>query len=448
MLKFTLLLSGLLILTACSTTRPVLNTPVNTVLPTNGEAVGSAVRSNDLALILTFSGGGTRASAFSYGVLKGLRDVNIQASSGSTYRLLDEVDLISSVSGGSFTAAYYGLYGDAIFEDYEDRFLKHPVQTNLLIDWLLKPVNWIKLFPGFYNRTDLAAEYYEKNIFGSKTFADLPEDAPQVVINATDLSAGLAFSFTTDDFQWICSDLGSYPIGRAVAASAAVPVIFSPITLENHSGCEYPEEINARQAASRNDELALGNRKYQNKDQYPFLHLVDGGISDNLGIRSLLHVISENNNNFWDVLSRFNMKQTQDVVFIVVNASDNIPAEIALTSEEPDTSLTLAAMTTIQFNRYNSDTLDILESEFEHWSDQVKSGRCQEHESEQCDLIRFHLIELDFSQLPQAEFQELGRVETSLELLPAQVDKLINAGEKLLKTSPHLQQLIHRLNIR
>jgi NTE family protein len=61
-------------------------------------------------LILAFSGGGTRAAAFAYGVLEELAATPVVLG-GRPRRLLDEVDLISAVSGGSFTAAYYGLYG-------------------------------------------------------------------------------------------------------------------------------------------------------------------------------------------------------------------------------------------------------------------------------------------------------------------------------------------------
>ena len=73
-----------------------------------------------LLVYLTFSGGGTRAAALSYGVLEELRDTETTIS-GRKQRLLDEVDVISSVSGGSFTAAYYGLFGDRIFKDFESK---------------------------------------------------------------------------------------------------------------------------------------------------------------------------------------------------------------------------------------------------------------------------------------------------------------------------------------
>jgi NTE family protein len=63
-------------------------------------------------VILAFSGGGTRAAAFSYGVLKFLHRAQVISADGTTSRLIDAVDVITGVSGGSFTALAYGLYGD------------------------------------------------------------------------------------------------------------------------------------------------------------------------------------------------------------------------------------------------------------------------------------------------------------------------------------------------
>ena len=100
-------------------------------------------RSDELLLVLAFSGGGTRAAAFAYGVLEELAATPVMLG-GQSRRLLDEVDLISAVSGGSFTAAYYGLYGDRIFRDFETDFLKRPVERELVLQ-LLRPRNWVRL---------------------------------------------------------------------------------------------------------------------------------------------------------------------------------------------------------------------------------------------------------------------------------------------------------------
>lgn len=442
--RLTTLLLWMLILTACSSTQPVLNQPL--VKPAVDSDVGDQPtnRSSELVLVLTFSGGGTRAAALSYGVLKALRDIEVKGEE-KTYNLLDEVDLISSVSGGSFTAAYYGLYGKEIFNHYESRFLKQPVQTNLLTDWLFKPSNWLRLFADSFNRSDLAAEFYEKRIFGTKRFGDMRRDGPRIVINATDVAAGNAFSFTPSDFNWICSDLNTYPVGRAVAASAAVPVLFSPIVLRNYPGCAIRPDSADETLLNRNAVQALGLRKYQDKERYPYLHLVDGGVSDNLGIRALLHVVAQNNQSFWQVLKRSNLEHARNVVFIAVNASDSISPEIAKKTLEPDPSLMISAVTTIQSRRYNLDTLDILEHQFPVWARQIKQGRCLETDIAHCSDIRFFLLELGFDDLSPQEHAELGAIATALELPPEEVDQIIEVGERLMRTAPELPILLKAL---
>src|SRR5215471_2955899 len=65
-------------------------------------------------VLLSFSGGGKRSAAFGYGVLKGLRDFPVTVG-GRQNRLLDEIDMMASVSGGTFPAAYYALHRDKIF---------------------------------------------------------------------------------------------------------------------------------------------------------------------------------------------------------------------------------------------------------------------------------------------------------------------------------------------
>ncbi|PID33624.1 MAG: hypothetical protein CR955_01625, partial [Thiotrichales bacterium] len=202
--------SILLLLVSCTAVLPPMNQQVTQQFKDKPPQIHHWQKANNQTLlILTFSGGGTRAAAFSYGVLKGLRDSRIMRK-GEPIPLLSEVDLISSVSGGSFTAAYYGLFGKQIFSDYESRFLKHPIQSELIHRWL-SPKSWGKLGSNFFNRSDLAAEYYSQQIFQNKNFSDMREDMPLIIINSTDISAGMPFSFIPSNMNWICSDLGSYP---------------------------------------------------------------------------------------------------------------------------------------------------------------------------------------------------------------------------------------------
>ena len=105
-----------------------------------------------------------------------LRDTLIDVN-GETTRLLDEVDTISSVSGGSFTSAYYGLFGDQIFESFEDDFLLRDVQRTL-IKRIFNPLNWYKGITQGFNRKEIAVDYYEDTVFKGSTFSDFRKDGP------------------------------------------------------------------------------------------------------------------------------------------------------------------------------------------------------------------------------------------------------------------------------
>ena len=143
--------------------------------------------SEDILLLLAFSGGGTRAASFSYGLLEALRNVTFDVD-GKQRRLLDEVDVISSVSGGSITAAAYGLYGDRTFEILEPAFLKRDVER-ALTGHVLNPLHWPALWSSNYSRSDLAAEYYDEILFKNARFQDLASNnSPYLVINATDIA--------------------------------------------------------------------------------------------------------------------------------------------------------------------------------------------------------------------------------------------------------------------
>ena len=156
--------------------------------------------------VLSFSGGGTRAAAFSYGVLEELRRTEIVVD-GKRRRLIDEVDMITGVSGGSFTALAYALYGERLFAEYEQRFLKRDVEGTLLAR-SLNPFNWWKFIGGSAGRSELAADYYDEILFEGATFGDLlDKQGPLAIATGTDISTGSRLAFFQNDFDLLCSDL-------------------------------------------------------------------------------------------------------------------------------------------------------------------------------------------------------------------------------------------------
>ena len=196
--------------------------------------------SDRLFVIVSFSGGGTRAAALAYGVLEALRDTTITWQ-GRRKPLLDEVDVISSVSGGSFPAAYYALYGPRLFAEFPDKFLYRPMQSEL-VKQLVSPVNLWKLAAPGYGRSDLAADFYDREVFGGGSYADLVarRRRPFVILNATDMTTGARFPFIQDQFDPMCADLAGVPLARAAAASSAFPGALTPLSFENYAGsCGY-----------------------------------------------------------------------------------------------------------------------------------------------------------------------------------------------------------------
>lgn len=146
----------LLLLGGCATPDQI-NCPIIHYDPSSHHQVEKQWHRGDQRdlVVLAFSGGGTRAAAFSYGVLEALRRIEIVTKTGRRIRLLDDVDVITGVSGGSFTALAYGLYGEELFDGYEACSLKRNVQGELIAR-ILNPLNWAALSSPKWGRSELA----------------------------------------------------------------------------------------------------------------------------------------------------------------------------------------------------------------------------------------------------------------------------------------------------
>jgi len=433
-----------------------VNAPLNKYDPDYGyigKNTGTEGNSEELLLILTFSGGGTRAAAFSYGALEELRATEVTLG-GKKRRLLDEVDIISGVSGGSFTAAYLGLFGDRIFKDYEDRFLKKNIQGSLTASIMLNPVNWFRFSSPYFDRSDLAAEYYDKNVFDGKTFADmLKQKGPMVLINATDMSLGARFSFHQSLFNAMCSDLSKFPVSRACAASSAVPGALTPLTLQNYAGsCGYvlPSQFDISEASYPRREMRRDLMLMLNAKEKPFFHLIDGGVADNLGLRAVEETV-EAVGNLWKTMQLTGREKVRKMVFIVVNAETKTESKWDKGGIIPPFGAILSNYSTIAIVRYNRETIALLQESFSRWTRQVRAGRCPPGQIAttpgSCGDIEFHLVEVNFENLKdKVEGNYLAGLPTSFKLPPQDVDRLRAAARRLLTESDDFQKFLKDLN--
>ena len=328
-------------------------------------------------LIVSFSGGGTRAASLAYGTLEALRQIELPersgpGSEGPSRTMLDEISVIFSVSGGSFTAAYYGLYGKQIFDDYREKFLTRDVQGELRHRFL-NPLHWPRLWSPRFGRSDLAQEYYDEILFHGATLADMERgSSPHVAILATDMTDGIAIPFTRSGFRLICSDFTKFPVARAVAASSAVPGPLSPVILKNYAGScglEKPDWI--RRALEQSDptsrkyQMAKSINTYLDHRQKPYFHLVDGGVSDNLGVRAILDKIMIKGG-LREALENAEAAGIRRIAFIIVDAEVSAKPSWSL-GDIPESGTVLDVSSTVMVNKYNFEMLDLLRRTIKDW---------------------------------------------------------------------------------
>ena len=376
-------------------------------------------------VVLSLSGGGTRAAAFAFGVLEALNET--PSAGGRT--LLEDVDLISSVSGGSLVSVSYALQPESFFKDFPQKVLYHNVQRDLLRQ-LLSPHNWFRLFSKNFERIDLVGEYFNEHIFHEKNFSDLPA-RPEVIVNATDITRGARFDFTPKRFAALCSELDSFPLGRAVAASAAVPMVLSPITLENFGWerCAYQPHrpLGAEPKSPRAARRAEAWSSYEDETVRRYLHLFDGGLVDNLGLEALLDEVFSPQFPC-ESARRRGLGEVKDVLVIVVNAVTDLDRKADLDKGGPSMLATVWAAANIPIDRHSFQTIDLLEAQVEQWSEAL----------EQCDggqtrPDRLRVIVVDFDAVEDESLrQQFKNLPTSFYLPKKDVDNLRRAGREVL----------------
>lgn len=414
--------------------------------------IGSVARADDTFIVLAFSGGGTRSAAFAYGILEALRDTKVTLH-GRSRRLLDEVDVITSVSGGSYTAAYYGLFGERIFTDFEPAFLKRDVQNELKA-LLINPVVLASLASPDFNRSDAVASWLGANVFENRTFADMDRRRrPKVIINASDINTGMTFSFIQQQFDFLCSDLSSFPVARAVTASSAVPGYFAPISVRN-----YPKDCPGRRDSwikptlatpniySRNYQVARALERYFSPSNMPVVRLVDGGITDNLGVRGSMMSPVMHHGDVEDMAGAFDdnrLDTIANVLVIVANAQIYEDYSWSRKGVDPGLIESLSASFDSAIGIMNSETIGLARRGFVEWADRVNRRPSRAGKPP----VRVDFAALTFDQIRDDEERRyFNSVPTTFSLPSHQVDEVRTLAKRLLRDSPEFQTFVSALN--
>ena len=456
------MLVGLSLIAGCAS-RPV-NPPITQTDLRTGYRLetrqAQSTNSKENLVILAFSGGGTRAAAFSYGVLEFLRRTQIVVPNGQKFRLLDSIDVITGVSGGSFTALAYGLYGEKLFDDYEQRFLKRNVQGDL-ISRALSPRYWGDLSSEGWGRSELAAQLYDEILFNGATFGDLNRgNGPMIVASATDISTGSRFVFNQGTFDVICSDLNAVTLSRAAAASSAVPVVLSSITIKNYGGtCNWSPPPwsrlflgdNPPRPAARAIRSIYNLQSYGDGIKRPYLHLVDGGVSDNVGMRAVLDTLQ--------VLESLNeagqptpLDDAKRIIVFVVNSLSSPPTTWDQSYSPPGTVDILLKSAGTPIDAFSYETIELLRDMAAQW--QIKrllrnsAAFAANKDAAVAKALRvpaaeIYAIDVSFAALKdKKELEYLNLQPTAFVLEPEAVDRLRAAGGTIILESPEFKRLL------
>jgi len=396
------------------------------------------VNSEDLFVILSMSGGGMRAAALAYGMLEQMRDRRI-VWNGQEKSLLDELDVIAGTSTGGLVAAYYAGFGDRIFEEFPERFLYRDISLEMKLR-VANPYNLARIFSPLFGRTDLAAEYYDDALFHGLTYGDLLANGrrPYLVIGATDLAQGWSFPFTQTRFDAICADLSRMTLARAVASSSAFPVLFSAVTMENRAGqCGYRESRDYAELESwlgRPDDDRRRKRRLEVIQSYGdralrrYLRLQDGGLTDNLGIRTALEAM-EYGQGSWSLPARLKGGAIRKLIVISVDAgvTGNFCDETQ--PDDPSLGCDIWAGTAPPVNNPLLDTPVILEN----WLAEVgyPAGPPDSY-----------VVHTGFRDLALADRKRFDSLPTDLYLAPDDIDALRRVAGDLLGGSANFGRFV------
>jgi NTE family protein len=442
--------AALLTVVACAH-RPTREEALEQVVPLTTPVLAPGVEANSdkLFVVVTFSGGGKRAAAFSYGVLEALRDVKVTTPDGDVHALLDEVDLISAVSGGAFTAAYYALNGHETFESYAPRFLNHDTEKDL---WhkVLQPSSWGRLADPLVSRSDLEVEYLDQELFRGATVYDLMTRSPRVLITATDLVRAQPFAFTREQLNGVCVDPKTIPVARAVFASAATPIYFAPLVMRSYAGkCGYEPPIIASARAGDIEEEGYRSERsdrlkaFLDTSRGPYLHLADGAFTDNLGARAILDEVALGDS-VTDALRRNGFSRARRMLFIVVDARTGFDPKYAKDPTPLGIKNVMDAVVSVTFNRYSFETMNLLRARVGRWEKDVRSTRCKVALAiPDCDKFDVDLVELSFDRVKDpSEREYLDRVPTAFTISQEQIARLRRAAHTLVDESPELDRFL------
>ena len=439
------------------------NDPINQPLAANQARLEAELAPDtnydDMVVAMSFSGGGMRAAAFSYGVLTGFDETRVPTRSGPV-SLLDRLDFLSGVSGGSILAAYYGLKGPAALADFKQRFLdvnaEEALQTNLSLG------NIARGLQGGVNDSTAFPVWLDAHLYNHATFKDLlSRPRPRVWINASDIYNRTAFIFAPVTFSALCSDLADYPVSLGVAASAAVPVVFAPVVIQNFDGnCPIPlpnwvERVRSDPTAAPLIKAYADALQSYRSGAIKYVKLLDGGLVDNYGLAGFTIARLASDTPFGPLAPQEAVKLRR-FLFLVVDSGRAPSGNWAQTIPGPSGVDLIMATSDTATDSGAIGSYSAFDGTMNDWRNTLVRWRCGLSAADRrrfgappgwnCKDVQFFIGRITFDDLGPQRSAALNAVETRLKLPPDQINMLITAGRDALNANPKFRAFLNSLS--
>lgn len=446
------LLGVALLFAGCAAVNKPLNQPLTAGQNASlAEVTLDAPTDGEVYVGLAFSGGGMRASAFSYGLLEELRAQTATAKDPDG--VLSEVRLVTGVSGGSVTAAYFGLNGPKALDGYRENYLVTDAEK-YMANSPVNPLTIVRGVSGGANGRKTFGRYLDEKLFRGATFADLRARSQITTwINATDMANQTSFLFNPETFDALCSDLSSFPLSDAVAASAAFPLVFSPIVLEAHQGkCAY-QEPDWLTAARYNPEATSAMRAYADAlesygdpEKVKYVKLLDGGITDNFGTTGLAIERARARNGYAPMTAEQAVRLKR-FLFLVADAGTEKTYRWSQKLRGPGGLNLAMGIAGASMGAASRTGYDAMRLQLAKWEQDLVEFRCSLSSAQvrryrgstrgwNCRDLKFFVGLVSFDALDEDQQQELNEIPTRLRLKTEQVDMAIEAGRTAARLNP------------
>jgi NTE family protein len=211
----------------------------------------------------------------------------------------------------------------------------------------------------------------------------------------------------------------------------------------------FEEMYKSRAISERQLFLANNIAPFLDSQKKPYIHLVDGGVADNLGLRAVLdRVIARGS--VWELIKGTPRENVNKVVFLLVNAETQPDTKWDRSEGIPGIGAMMSAYSSIGIERYNEETIALLKESVGSWANEIATQRCKggtvSTAPGSCGDIQFYVIEVKFDTLKdETERMYFKRLPTAFKLAPEKVDKLRDVAHRLLVQSEEFKRLLRDL---